>query len=347
MDKFAFLIHPRDIKDIKKNIPVVRILPDKLIELIIELWGFSVCSEFEVLRNNKKVKGYLIWVGFTSKKMMESPRGRVQKIILKASLFAQNKLGASIIGLGALTTSVTEGGMWLVSQPGINLTVTHGDTYAAAVSEEGIEKIFDIYKFTNKNIKVAIVGAYGIIGREITSFLAKKGYSLVLIEKSEEKVNLIKQKIEKDGFSKDLFIISTDLSNISQSDLVVATTSHHSALLKGEHLKRGAIVYDIAQPENISSSLLKERPDLIKIDGGYVNIGDIDIKFNLGTPKGIAFGCLVETIMMALEREKNHHVGEIKESYVAELKKWAKKYGFHHASFTAFGKPVSGMHKIM
>ncbi|MFH1643570.1 MAG: SDR family NAD(P)-dependent oxidoreductase [bacterium] len=340
MEKFAFLIHPRDIKDIRKNIPLSWILPEKLIDIIIEKWGFSVCSEFEIFRNNKKIKGYLIWIGFTSKKLMELSRERVQKIILKATLFAQNKLGVNIVGLGALTTSVTEGGNWLVSQSNVKVNITHGDTYAATATEEGIEKILDIRKLDSDRTRIAIVGAYGIIGREITSFLAQKGYSLILIEKNDEKLESIKRRLKNKNLSKELFVVSTDLNNISQADLVITTTSHHTALLKNKHLKRGAIIYDVAQPANISRQLIKERPDLIRIDGGYVDTGDIDLKFYLGVPKGIAFGCLVETIMMTLEGDKNHHVGEIETSYLNITKDWAKKYDFHHAPFTCFGEPI-------
>jgi hypothetical protein len=46
-------------------------------------------------------------------------------------------------------------------------------------------------------------------------------------------------------------------------------------------------------------------------------------------------------MMMALEGDKNHHVGVIDESYLKKTKEWAKKYGFAHAPFTSFGKLIS------
>jgi len=65
------------------------------------------------------------------------------------------------------------------------------------------------------------------------------------------------------------------------------------------------------------------------------------LKFKMAPPKGTTFACLVETMMMALEGENSHRVGEIDPSFIEKTKQWAKKYGFGHASFTCFGRPIS------
>jgi len=343
--KFAFLIHPRDISDVTRRWEIARFIPAQLIEMMFKRlsgrFSFTICSHFKVTKFNKEIEGYILGVTLTAQQMMNLPFKNVRQKILDTILFAQNKLGTEIIGLGSLITSVTEGGKWLIDQPQINLVVTHGDTYGVAVAEEGIEKILNLCNFNPMKTKIAIVGAFGLIGREISKFLAKKGFSLILIEKTEEKVNLIKEKLREINLENKIFLASTNLKDIFPADLVITTTSHPSALLKSEHLKTGAIIYDIAQPMNVSPELIKERPDIIKIDGAYVDINGIDLRFNMGPPKGTTFACLVETMMMALEGDKNHHVGEIDSSFVEKTKKWAKKYGFCHAPFTSFGKIVS------
>ncbi|MCM8819981.1 MAG: hypothetical protein NC925_04205 [Candidatus Omnitrophica bacterium] len=345
MKKFAFLIHPRDTSDVTRRWWITKFLPNKFVEFVIKnlkgRLGFTVCSHFKIEKLNQKAEGYIIAVLLTGEQMMRLPRKIVHKRILDAILFCQNKLGVKIVGLGALTTSFTEGGKWIVSQPQIKIGITHGDTYGVAVAEEGIEKILNIRNFTPKNTKIAIVGAAGLIGREIVKFLSKKGFSLILIEKTEEKINFIKKKLKEINLENKILLASTNLKDIFSTDLVITTTSHPSSLLKTEYLKKGVIIYDLAQPMNVSPELIKKRPDIIKIDGAYVNIEGIDLKFNMGPPKGTTFACLVETIMMALEGDKSHHVGEIDEKYLEKTKEWAKKYGFCHAPFTSFGKPIS------
>jgi predicted amino acid dehydrogenase len=342
--KFAFLIHPRDTSDVARRFWVTRFLPSIIVDGVIERLrgrlGFTVCSKFTVEKSNKKAEGYIIATLLTGRQILTLSQKIVRKRILDTILFTQNKLGVEVIGLGALITSVTNGGRWLINIPQVKLTITHGDTYGVVVAEEGIEKILNICNFNSKT-KVAIVGAYGLIGREIAKFLAQKGYPLILIEKTEEKVNLIKEKLREINLENKIFRASTNLEDIFPADLVITATSHPSALLKSEHLKTGAIIYDIAQPMNVSPELIKERPDIVKIDGAYVDINGIDLGFDMGPPKRTTFACLVETMMIALEGDKNHHVGEIDERYLEKTKEWAKKYGFAHAPFTSFGKPIS------
>ena len=346
MKKFAFLIHPRNTSDVARRFLITRFLPDSLIESIMARLrgrlGFTVCSKFNVVRMNRTLEGYIIAVLLSGTEMMNLSLDLVQRRILDAILFAQNKLGAEVIGLGALTTSLTKGGKWIVQQPEIRAVITHGDSYGVAVAGQGIEKILNIYNnFDSKEVKIAIVGAYGLIGRELTKILAKKGYPLILIEKEEEKIILIRNELKKLNLENSILITSINLKDIYSADIVITATSHPGALLKSEYLKRGAIIYDIAQPMNVSPELAEERPDIIKIDGAYVDINGIDLGFKMGPPKGATFACLTETMMITFEGENSHHVGAIDSAFIEKTKQWAKKYGFSHAPFTCFGRPIS------
>ena len=115
--KFAFLIHPRDTSDVTRRWWITRFLPDKLVDEVIKnlkgRLGFTVCSRFMAERLNKKAEGYIIATLLTGKQMMTLPLKIVRQRILNTILFAQNKLGIEVIGLGALTTSFTDGGKWL------------------------------------------------------------------------------------------------------------------------------------------------------------------------------------------------------------------------------------------
>lgn len=342
MKKFAFLIHPREVFDVTRRFRATKFLPNKLVEGTMKnlrgRLGFTVCSTFRIKSLGKEIKGYLIAILLSGQQIKTLPREVVHKRILSAVLFAQKKLGADVIGLGALTSSVTKGGQWIVDQPQVKAVITHGDSYAVAVAKQGIEKIVRIKKNNPMGIKIAIVGAHGLIGEALTRLLARKGYALVLIGKEKKRLEELKQKIKI--FRSDAIFTSLNLEKIYEADIIITVTSHPGALIKSKNLKKGAVIYDVAQPMNVSSSLVKKRSDIIKIDGAYVNIDGINLGFNMGPPKETTFACFVETIMMALEDDKSHHTGTINMDFVKKTEEWAKKYGFSHAPFTCFGASV-------
>lgn len=346
MNKFAFLIHPRDTTDVSRRFWFTRFLPSLWVDFVIAKLsgrlGFTVCSKrIYFSRNNKKAEGCIIAILLTGRQMMSLPKDKVRQRILDAALYAQNKLNVDVIGLGSLSASVTDGGCWLARQSGINVAVTHGDTFTVAVAQQGIEKIIEKYNFSPEKNKIAIIGAYGIIGREICSFLARKGYYLFLVESIPEKVALIKKKMANEGLFDKILSLSTDLNNVCNADLIVTATSHPTYLIEEKNLKKNVVVYDIAQPINLSSRVIKNRPDVFRIDGGYVDIGAIDLKFPMGPPAGTTFACLTETAMIAMEENFENHIGSIDSSFIEKVKDWGDKYRLYHARFTCFGRDIN------
>jgi len=338
MKKFAFLIHARDSYDISRRFRLASLLPEVFIKRIMKRLGgrlgFTICSQFRV---SEAVEGYIIGVLLTGDQMMSLPLRYVRNRIFDAVLFAQESLGVDLIGLGGLTASVTNGGQWLVQQPGIRATITHGDSFATAIAQEGIEKIIKICGFDKTKTEIAVIGAYGLIGEALTNLLIQEGHKLILIGKSEKKLQRLLEKIDRNHRSP---LISTDLASASSADIIVTATSHPTALLKSSHLKIGSIVYDVSQPMNVSERLILQRPDITKVDGSYVAIGDIDIGFDMGTPPHTTFACLAETIMQTIEHDSHNHTGPISMENITKTKIWAKKYGFSHAPFSSFGKPI-------
>jgi predicted amino acid dehydrogenase len=104
-------------------------------------------------------------------------------------------------------------------------------------------------------------------------------------------------------------------------------------------LKQHAIVIDVSQPPNLSKVVCRQRPDICRIDGGYVDFpGEIPIP---GMPVGKNFACIAEVIMQAIENERKNHVGSIDLTHLRTTELWAKKYGFILKELTNYGKPVN------
>ncbi len=329
-------MHPRDHQDLVERFWWTRFIPasisDPILPRLSGRVGFTVCEKADGYDN---LEIYLIAVLLkghqivsTSSKELRTVRRRILEVVH----FAQHNIKADVIGLGALTASVTNGGQWLVNQDGFFPNITHGDAYATSISVEGIDKVVSLSGLSNPVI--AIVGAYGIIGTAVCKILSTK-YPLIMMGRNKAKLSRVHESLNGKA------MVTTDINKIKEADIVVTATSHPQALMRSEYLKHGAIVYDISQPENVSKALLKERPDVLKIDGSLAKIPGINIKFDMRTGKGATFACLAETILMTLENIKGHFVGEVDLQHMERLKSIGKKYGFSHAEFTQFGDKIS------
>jgi predicted amino acid dehydrogenase len=338
MGKFAFLIHPRDVSDVSRPIPWAKLFPNWLVENAIRFlpkkFDILPWANFDVFG---KAEGWIIVVFLTGEQMLTLPRRYVQDRILEAVLFAQDRLGANLVGLGAYTAPLTDSGKWLVKQDSVRINITHGDSYSVAIAIEGIHKIVRELKLESRMLDLAIVGAYGLIGKAMARLLSSEFKSMLLIGRNELKLEKLKEELKNFGN----ITASTNISDIVRSDIIITATSYPGALIQPQHIKEKAIIYDIAQPINVSKGVCEKRPDIIRIDGCFVKIPGIDLKADMGPPKGTTFSCLAETIMQALEDDDEDHVGEIDLSHVKRTSEWQKKYGFKHADFTNFGHTIS------
>src|SRR3989344_7319784 len=126
---FAFLVHPRNRFDVTRKYPIVRIFPKTLVDLFTRLLWPVVLSKIEGLTDAKTgapVHGWIISVPLTAQQMTED-RTLALKRIRQSGRLAQN-MGAKIIGLGALTSSFSRGGLDLVEHLDVGVTTGHSYT---------------------------------------------------------------------------------------------------------------------------------------------------------------------------------------------------------------------------
>jgi len=136
-----------------------------------------------------------------------------------------------------------------------------------------------------------------------------------------------------------------DISAVRTADLVVLLTSSADCLLRSEHLKPGAIVLDDTQPRNTDPALLTERPDVRIIDGGLVSVPGMRMTNNIALPRGYAYACLAETMLLALEGHSDHFsIGTPtleQADYMLRLAHKHRQFGFDLAPFHSFGQPLA------
>ena len=75
-------------------------------------------------------------------------------------------------------------------------------------------------------------------------------------------------------------------------------------------VKPGCVITDVARPLDLPPEEVAKRPDVLVIESGEIQLpGKVSMK-NIGLPKNVAYACLAETIVLALEgRFENFTVG--------------------------------------
>ena len=99
--------------------------------------------------------------------------------------------------------------------------------------------------------------------------------------------------------------------DIAAMDMIVtATSGAGKRILDIMKVKPGCVITDVARPLDIPAEDVTRRPDVLVIESGEIQLpGEVHMK-DIGLPKGIAYACLAETIVLALEaRFENFTLG--------------------------------------
>lgn len=352
--RFAFMIHPRNAKDIGRRIGNmigigenlgIKITPNSLVEKTI-LKKLSGRAGFTVAASDINIwgqaKGYLIGVLLTSQQMKDYPKLAYHRI-LEAMKFASNELGVDRIGLGAYTAPFTGNGVNAVREfkkEGIETSITHGDSFSGYSPIPAIEETIKLRNLKVEELNIAVVGAYGVVGRPAALFASELNpRKLILTGPSKNKLSKVSKEAENHSQGVEV-IASTDNNLIGMADIIVTCTTDPGAIISPEILKEEAIVVDMAQPVNMGPEVCKARPRVLRVDGGYMKIPDVDMKFNMGTPPGTTFACMAETIVSTIVGDTEHRVGKVDLEYARFIATEAKKMGVVLAPLTNFSKPL-------
>src|SRR5262249_7174662 len=156
----AFIIHPISAKDVAKRYPVAALVPDALIEWYIKGRDPVVAAKIDGIRSatGEEAEGWFIGCPFTPRQFSSLPLDFVYDKLEKCGRLAED-LGAGIIGLGAFTSVVGDGGVTLADR--LNIAVTTGNSYTVATAVEGAVIAGRQMGISLPKANVAIVGATG------------------------------------------------------------------------------------------------------------------------------------------------------------------------------------------
>jgi len=344
LEKFAFIIHPMEARrDVAKKgglFSVARYLPEPAVEWAIQFKSPMVMSHITGIKSptGAEAEGWFIGCPLTPAQLLTLPQDFVYKRLVQCGKLAES-LGAGIIGLGAFTSVVGDGGITVAKS--LDIAVTTGNSYTVATAVEGGLDAARRMGVVMERAKVAVVGATGSIGRTCAQMLAPRCAEIALIGRDLTRLEAVGRELT--GACVRLY---DDVHlGLRDADLVITVTSARDAVIVPEDLKPGCVVCDVARPRDVSVRVARERDDVLVVEGGVVAVpgADADFHFSFGFPPKTAYACMSETIMLALEgRYESFTLGkEVSIAQAEETARLAQKHGFRLAGYRSFEKAVT------
>lgn len=336
MTPFAFIIHPLTPKDAAKRYPLAKFLPDAVIEAFLARKSPMVVSEIKGIRSKTgaTTEGWFIGCPLTPIQMTSKlPLEVVYDRIVRCTEIAHD-LGAKLIGLGAFTSVVGDGGITIADRS--KIAVTTGNSYTVATAIQGALEACRQVGMNPSESNLAVVGATGSIGRTCSEILAPQFAQTTLIGRDLEKTQALAADLPR-------ATASTSMEAIREADCIITVTSAESAVIEPKHLKPGCVVCDVARPRDVSVRVAQMRSDVLVIEGGVVSVpGDVDFGMSFGFPPKTAYACMSETMVLALEnRAECYTLGKsVSVSQVNEMSELAEKHGFRLSGFRSFERAV-------
>ncbi|MFH0732233.1 MAG: SDR family NAD(P)-dependent oxidoreductase [Candidatus Omnitrophota bacterium] len=343
MRQFAFIIHSLDIGGIgiAFNEPKLINIKPTLVKKALEWLPSFTCAEVTGIKSsqNLALKGHLIYCALLAEQMISLDGEFVLNRVISAAKIAQD-LGADILGLGAYAAQIGRKGVAVAKA--VKIPVTTGTHYTIHIAIESVLQAADKVGLDISKANIAIIGATGGIGQVCAKLFSEKAAALTLVARNKSRLDSLKEQLQ--GSSKTKIIIEDDIKKaIRDSNIAIMSTTTPYPLIDVDELEPGALICDISRPRNVSQKRISFRKDVLVIDGGIVMPpGEPNFNFYIGIPAGLAYACLAETMILALEEKYESFSlgGKLSTTKVKEIAELGKKHGFNLAEIRSFDTVV-------
>ncbi len=349
VNRFAFVIHPLSqeyFKEVKPIELLSKVSPPVFMDTLEKLMAYAppfVYSKVTGIKSPTGVEaeGWLISVGGTPKEIMaHSPEFTYRRLLAAADM--AKRLGGQIMGLGAFTKVVGDAGLTVAKRA--PLPITTGNSYSASgalwAAHDALLRLRLLppsKKGARVPFKAMVVGATGAIGSVCARLLAMVAEELYLVSPETAKLLSLKESILKETPDAHLFLSARADKDIADMDMIVtATSGAGKKVLDIMKVKPGCVITDVARPLDLPPEEVARRPDVLVVESGEILMpGHVQMK-NIGLPNNIAYACLAETIVLALEgRFESFTVGRaIEWEKVREIYRLGLKHGMRLAAIS-------------
>ena len=356
VNRFAFVIHPLSqeyFKNIKPIELLSRVSPPMFMDTVEKAMAYTppfVYSKVTGIKSPTGVEaeGWLISVGGTPKEIMSRSPEFTYRRLLDAARMAK-RLGAQIMGLGAFTKVVGDAGLTVARRA--PLPITTGNSYSASgalwAAHDAVLRLGLVPKPARGQkvqFKAMVVGATGAIGSVCARMLAMVAAEVYLVSPETAKLLSLKGSILKETPDARLFLSSRADKDIADMDMIVtATSGAGKKVLDIMKVKPGCVITDVARPLDLPPEDVAKRPDVLVIESGEIRLPGKIVMKNIGLPQNVAYACLAETIVLALDgRFENFTIGRnIEWEKVREIYRLGRKHGMMLAAISGVNGPFS------
>jgi predicted amino acid dehydrogenase len=340
MVDFAVVIHPVNLDLLYNFDPGAREKRPEVMKKVLE-WtpAFYTCP-IQGTRSvtGREVQGHFLMCPLLPEQILNHDPNFVIDRVLEAAHLAE-ELGAKLLGLAAYVSLVGKKGVVIAKQ--VHIPVTTGTAYTVATALEATFRAAQLVGMRLESCKAAVIGATGTIGSICSAMLNTKVRQLTLVARNKQRLGDLVISLRRGMATVET---SDDVNKaVGEADLVIVCTNTPATLIDATGLRPGTVVCDISQPHNVDQETAKKRHDVLVIDGGVVSPpGNVNFNFNFGLAPGLAFACIAETMILALEEKYESYSlgGNISVAKVHEIAALGRKHGFKLAELRSFGREV-------
>ena len=350
MIRFCFVVHPTSLADVVRYEPDAAHLDEPTIRgILLSMPAFPVAHATGIRApDGREVEGWLICAPLLPDQMLELPRERVYAKILEAVHIGADR-GARIVGLGAFTGIVGDGGVTIAERSPIPVTTGNALTIAS-----GVDSLFrgaEAMRLDPATATVAVIGATGSIGSACVELIAPHVAHMILVAPNRTRLEQFQTALGE-RITTPSEISSDVAAAVRRADLVLTATSSTRELIEPQDLKTGAVVCELSLPRNVAARVELARPDVLVVEGGTLimpgeprltRMNDAGGSFDLNLGCDAAFACMSETMVLALQgRLENYTLGRgISLERIYEISRLAEQSGFRLAGMRTFDVAVT------
>ncbi|HTK76204.1 MAG TPA: aminotransferase class III-fold pyridoxal phosphate-dependent enzyme, partial [Gemmataceae bacterium] len=196
--RFAFLLHPLDLKSIVDFDPSLATLSGEALEQVSQNFS-SILKPFVLSRGRVKsatgvtAYGEFITLPWTAAQLAGMRRKDAMEHVRGAVRLAKSR-GAQMVGLGAFTSVATLAGQAVADE---GVAITTGNSFTAVASVAAMNKALALVGPRREPVTAAVVGATGAIGRAMAQLLAEQVGTLLLVGNPDSAEDVVRERLLK------------------------------------------------------------------------------------------------------------------------------------------------------